>query len=67
MYVLSSSKTFRSHFYIVYFVHYDEVNNLMYYQKLHYSIIYAYSLLSSSYIFRRYCLAIFRELTPTFL
>ena len=32
-----------------------------------YSLIYAFNLLPSPYMFRRYYLAIFRELTPTSL
>jgi len=35
--------------------------------QTHYSIIYAYTLLHSSYMFVRYYLAIFREITPKFL
>jgi len=36
-------------------------------QQMRYSIIYAYNLLHNCYMFRRYYLAIFRELTLKFL
>jgi hypothetical protein len=38
----------------------------MEYQQIHSSLIYAYSLLHSCYMFRRYFRAIFMELTPDF-
>jgi len=34
---------------------------------MHYYINYAYNLLHSAYMFRRYYLAIFRQLTPNFI
>jgi len=34
---------------------------------MHYTIIYAYSLLRNSYMFRRYYLAIVREVTTVFI
>jgi hypothetical protein len=33
---------------------------------MHFSVIYAYHILRRSYMFRRYYLAVFRELTPIF-
>jgi hypothetical protein len=43
------------------------VKKHMYHQQMHYFIFYSYCLLHSSCMFRRYYLAIFRELTPKFL
>jgi hypothetical protein len=39
----------------------------MKHQQTHYSVMYAYYHLHSSYMFRRYYLAIFREMTLEFL
>ena len=60
-------KAMHAYFYIVYWVHYDEVKKS--YVKLKNSLIYNLCLchLHSFYMFRSYYLNIFRELTPTFL